>query len=71
MNKNEDNSLKKIDKIKEINKDTKNTDKKENEGNILDKLFFKTKTKPYIYYLPLTEEQVKNKLEKRKKEINK
>ena len=67
MNKNEDNSLKKIDKIKEINKDTKNTDKKENEGNILDKLFFKTKTKPYIYYLPLTEEQVKNKLEKRKK----
>jgi hypothetical protein len=71
MNKNEDNSLKKIDKIKEINKDTKNTDKKENEGNILDKLFLKTKTKPYIYYLPLTEEQVKNKLEKRKKEINK
>ena len=67
MDKNEDNSLKKIDNIKEINKDTKNSEKNENGGNILDKLFFKTKTKPYIYYLPLTEEQVKNKLEKRKK----
>lgn len=67
MNKKEDDSLKKIDKIKEINKDTKNSDKNENGSNILDKLFFKTKTKPYIYYLPLTEEQVKNKLEKRKK----
>ena len=39
---------------------------KESDGNILDKLFFKTKTKPYIYYLPLTKEQVKQKLEKRK-----
>ena len=39
---------------------------KENDGNILDKLFFKTKTKPYIYYLPLTKEQVKQKLEKKK-----
>ena len=38
----------------------------ESEGNILDKLFKKTKTKPYIYYLPLTKEQVKQKLEKKK-----
>ena len=45
-----------------------NVDKKSNDntGNILDKLFYKTKTKPYIYYLPLTKEQVKEKLEKKK-----
>ncbi len=43
------------------------SENKENEGNVLDKLFFKTKTKPYIYYLPLTEEQVKQKLENKNK----
>ena len=49
------------------NKDKKSNEKKENEGNVLDKLFLKTKTKPYIYYLPLTEEQVKQKLENKNK----
>ena len=55
----------KKDKSKEKNN---NVDKKSNDntGNILDKLFYKTKTKPYIYYLPLTKEQVKEKLEKKK-----
>ena len=55
----------KKDKSKEKNN---NADKKSNDntGNILDKLFYKTKTKPYIYYLPLTKEQVKEKLEKKK-----
>ncbi len=46
------------------NKVDKNSN--DNTGNILDKLFYKTKTKPYIYYLPLTKEQVKEKLEKKK-----
>ena len=50
----------------EDNKDEKNNGKKEEE-NILDKLFFKTKTKPYIYYLPLNEEQIKKKLERKNK----
>ena len=59
------------DKEKENNlKDNNNSNKieseKDNTGNILDKLFCKTKTKPYIYYLPLTKEQVKEKLEKKK-----
>ena len=67
MNRNEEKSYQKNDKKKEVNKDIKNNDKNENGGNILDKLFFKTKTKPYIYYLPLTEEQVKAKLENRNK----
>ena len=49
------------------NTDKKSNEKKENEGNVLDKLFLKTKTKPYIYYLPLTEEQVKKKLENKNK----
>ena len=55
----------KKDKSKEKNN---KVDKKSNDntGNILDKLFYKTKTKPYIYYLPLTKEQVKEKLEKKK-----
>ena len=55
----------KKDKSKEKNnKVDKNSN--DNTGNILDKLFYKTKTKPYIYYLPLTKEQVKEKLEKKK-----
>ena len=55
----------KKDKSREKNN---KVDKKSNDntGNILDKLFYKTKTKPYIYYLPLTKEQVKEKLEKKK-----
>ena len=50
----------------EENKNEKDKEKNEEE-NILDRLFFKTKTKPYIYYLPLTEEQIKKKLERKKK----
>ena len=50
----------------EENKKEKDKEKKEEE-NILDQLFFKTKTKPYIYYLPLNEEQIQKKLERKKK----
>ena len=66
MNK-EDNMTDKEKKDKSKEKNNK-VDKKSNDntGNILDKLFYKTKTKPYIYYLPLTKEQVKEKLEKKK-----
>ena len=42
----------------------KDKEKQENEENDLDKLFKKTKAKPYIYYLPLSEEQVKQKIDK-------
>ncbi len=51
------------ERMKEINSDKNINESKESEINTIDKLFFKTKTKPYIYYLPLTEEQVKKKLE--------
>ena len=67
MNKNENKKSKELYK-EEYNKGNKKiNENKENEGNILDTLFFKTKTKPYIYYLPLTDEQVKQKLENRNK----
>ena len=46
------------------NKETNDKNAKNSDDNMLDKLFRKTKTKPYIYYLPLTEEQVKQKLSK-------
>ena len=55
----------KRDNFKE-NNNKKNEKDKDNTDNILDKLFYKTKTKPYIYYLPLTKEQVMQKLEKKK-----
>ena len=57
-NEKKDNSKENNNKVNEKSKD--------DTGNILDKLFFKTKTKPYIYYLPLTKEQVMEKLEKKK-----
>ena len=67
MNENEKNQSNN-EKLKNLsNTDKKYNEKKENEGNVLDKLFLKTKTKPYIYYLPLTEEQVKKKLENKNK----
>ena len=67
MNENE-KKLNNNENLKNLsNKDKKSNEKKENEGNVLDKLFLKTKTKPYIYYLPLTEEQVKKKLENKNK----
>ena len=70
MNKEDENIENKKEEKEEkedINHNNKTFDKDEgNDGNILDKLFFKTKTKPYIYYLPLTKEQVKQKLEKKK-----
>ena len=46
-------------------------EKEEEPGNILDKLFKKTSAKPMIYYLPLTEEQVKEKDSKEKEEKKK
>ena len=55
-----------IEENKIIDNENNNEKERGNEGNILDKLFCKTKTKPYIYYLPLTDEQVKEKLEKKK-----
>ena len=70
MNRNDKKWDKEINNEKEndgSNNDDKANEKKESEGNVLDKLFFKTKTKPYIYYLPLTDEQVKQKLQNRNK----
>ena len=67
MNKEDENIENEKGEKEEINHNNKTSNKdEENNGNILDKLFFKTKTKPYIYYLPLTKEQVKQKLEKKK-----
>ena len=66
MEKNEIKGHKESNKTKGDNNDLKDNGQKQSEGNVLDTLFLKTKTKPYIYYLPLTDEQVKQKLENKK-----
>ncbi len=68
MNRENDNSEKEKEKKdkSELRNNHEYNKEKGSDGNILDELFFKTKTKPYIYYLPLTKEQVRQKLEKKK-----
>ncbi len=69
MNKEDEMNDKDIRDNTNTNNKTTYENEKEYDGNILDKLFFKTKTKPYIYYLPLTKDQVKQKLEKKKSDF--
>ena len=64
MDKNEKKINSEKDKNNSIDIIMKDKEKQDNEENDLDKLFLKTKTKPYIYFLPLTEEQVKQKIDK-------
>ena len=49
---------------KEFNREANNKNDINGDDNMLDKFFCKKKNKPYIYYLPLTEEQVKQKKSK-------
>lgn len=52
---------------KTINKEDDIPNNKEEPTKTLSDLFLKTKTEPYIYYLPLTEEQVQEKIKKKNK----
>ena len=48
-----------------------NNEKKKNERlkyNDIDHIFKKTQTKPHIYYLPLSDEEVREKKRKRKEQ---
>lgn len=47
---------------KKDDKDTFNQSKEINKQKTLDDLFLKTKTEPCIYYKPLSEEQIKEKI---------
>jgi len=68
------NSEKKHENIETPKKSAKSIEKQENPLSELDKYFKKTKTTPVIYYLPLSEEEVKLKereIEKRKEQKQK
>lgn len=54
---------------KMINKEDDTTNNIEEPAKTLSDLFLKTKTEPYIYYLPLTEEQVQEKIKNKNKKI--